>query len=200
MKVYDRNIRSLLVDSFYNIEEYVNQDTIVVNEMDICSGLTRADVAVINGKLHGYEIKSKQDNLERLPQQVESYCQVFDTMTIVAFENHIDKIKEIIPSWWGIKSVSEKEGQIRIKNVRKGRLNKTVDMQSVAMLLWREEMIELLTVYGNVTKGYMSKTRSQLSEMIIANVQPEIIADYVRATLKSRKDWKAERLQQPCDD
>jgi hypothetical protein len=69
--------------------------------MDVCSGCARIDIAVINGKIHGFEIKSEQDNLERLPSQVELYNNVFDTITIVAAENHFNKLNEIIPKLGG---------------------------------------------------------------------------------------------------
>lgn len=200
MKIYDADIRKLLINSFCKVDEYICEDTFFVNEMDICGGLSRVDIAVINGRLHGYEIKSKQDNLDRLPLQVESYSRVFDTMSIVAYESHLDALRKIVPTWWGIKSISEKSESVVLRCVRKEKLNKKIDVQSVSLLLWREEMIDLLTSYGNISSGYISKTRGQLSRMIIKNVSPEVVNEYVRATLKSRTNWKAEKLQAPCDD
>ena len=32
------------------------KDTIIIDELDLCSGLTRIDVAVVNSTIHGYEI------------------------------------------------------------------------------------------------------------------------------------------------
>lgn len=199
MKIYDADIRKLLINDFCKVDEYICEDTFFVNEMDICGGLSRVDIAVINGRLHGYEIKSKQDNLDRLPFQVESYSRVFDTMSIVAYESHLDALRKIVPAWWGIKSISEKGENVVLKCVRKEKLNKKIDVQSVALLLWREEMIDLITSHGNISKGYISKTREQLSKMIVRNISPEVVNEYVRATLKSRTNWKAEKLQASYD-
>jgi hypothetical protein len=200
MKIYDADIRKLLVESFCKVDEYIREDTIFVNEMDICGGLSRVDIAVINGKLHGYEIKSKQDNLDRLPLQVESYCRVFDTMSIVAYESHLEGLKVIVPSWWGIKCISEKKGKAVLKSVRKEKINKGIDIQAVALLLWKPEMVDLLTTYGNISRGFASKSREQLSKMIVNNVNCCVVNDYVKGALKSRSNWKAEKLQVPCDD
>ncbi len=196
MKIYDSDIRCLLFSKFKEIDEFTSaDDTVVINELDICNGVSRADIAVVNGKLHGYEIKSQQDNLERLPLQMESYNLVFDTMTVVAFESHIEKIKHIVPSWWGIKCVTQRNGHIKLKNIRKGKINKNINIHCLAQLLWKEEMIELLQTYGNAQKGYKNKSRYELSTIIEREINYFTVKDYVRETLKSRVEWKAVPLQ-----
>jgi len=37
-------------------------------------GASRIDRAVVNGSVHGYEIKSETDDLTRLPAQARAYC------------------------------------------------------------------------------------------------------------------------------
>ena len=99
--------------------------------MDVCSGCARIDIAVINGKIHGFEIKSEQDNLERLPSQVELYSKVFDTITIVAAENHFNKLNEIIPNWWGIYCIVKNKSGAALKTKRRPRENKEIDVLSL---------------------------------------------------------------------
>jgi len=60
-------------------------------------GDARIDLAVVNGKLHGYEIKSDADTLKRLPAQAEVYSAVFDLVTIVVGEHHLDTVRAIVP-------------------------------------------------------------------------------------------------------
>lgn len=197
MKIYDADIRRILFDSFLSELDYIKEpDTVIINELDVCSGVSRIDIAVINGKIHGYEIKSKQDNLERLPSQIESYNCVFDTITIVTYKSHLEKIKTIVPKWWGIKCIYEKNGNIILKNIRKARENSNIKIQNVAMLLWKDEMIDLLLNYSDITKGYKSKTRTDLSYLIQKYVDSSIVQEYVRNILKNRKDWKAVPLIQ----
>ncbi len=58
-----------------------DHDTKVVQEMGVWNGTVRIDIAVINGELGGFELKSDSDNLLRLPAQAELYSRVFDRMT-----------------------------------------------------------------------------------------------------------------------
>ena len=192
MKIYDADIRKILFNSFLKEKDYIEgPDTIVINELDVCAGASRVDIAVINGKIHGYEIKSKQDNLERLPSQIESYNSIFDTMTIVTYKSHLNKIKTIVPRWWGIKYIDDKNGNIILKNVRKAKENSNIIIQNVAMLLWKDEMIDLLSNFSDVNASFRDRTRYDLSYMIQQYVDSNTVKNYVRNTLKSRENWKA---------
>ena len=199
LKIYDSDIRKILYENFIKRKSYLSTPTIVVDEMDICAGNSRVDIAVINGSLHGYEIKSKQDSLERLPGQIKDYNKIFDTMTIVGFENHIEKINILVPEWWEIKSVKETDGGIKLSTVRRGKRNKNVDINSLVLLLWRDEMINIIINHSNIFKGYKSKTRRQLGQLIVKNIDKNSIINFVRETLKSRNSWKAVPIQQLYD-
>ena len=48
-------------------------DTILIEELGLCQGLARIDLATVSGVLHGYEIKSNRDRLSRLASQAETY-------------------------------------------------------------------------------------------------------------------------------
>ncbi len=58
-----------------------DSSTLIVEELGICCGMARVDVAVVNGELKGFEIKSEKDTLGRLPAQSGMYGKVFDTMS-----------------------------------------------------------------------------------------------------------------------
>ncbi len=74
----------------------------VVDELELLRGVVRVDVAVISDTLHGYEIKSASDNLIRLPNQQEHYRKVFEKMTLVADEKHVEHAVKIVPDCWGL--------------------------------------------------------------------------------------------------
>jgi pseudouridine-5'-phosphate glycosidase len=76
--------------------------TIIVEELGLRCGAVRADLAVVNGRLKGYEIKSERDTLTRLARQCEVYSKVFDTVTIVVAERHLHGAVDVVPEWWGI--------------------------------------------------------------------------------------------------
>lgn len=200
MKIYDSDIRKLLYKGFTNKNEFTSDlSTIFINEMDILFGASRIDIAVINGKIHGYEIKSERDNLERLPSQVEYYNKVFDTMTIVVGENHLSEVFKVIPNWWGVYYVSKEETDPCLIKLRDSSENNNTDILSQAQLLWRKELLELLNV-NNITKGTKSKNRFALCNLVINHISEIDIKQFIMQKLKSRVDWSAVPLQQLCDD
>src|ERR1700677_3438816 len=128
----------------------------IVNEMAICCGEARVDIAVINGKLHGFEIKSEADTLARLPGQVSAYNQVFDTMTIICGKNHLDSIAKMVPDWWGIYLAKINWGKVELTQWRCAETNQSVNSLALAQLLWKSEMLTLLADAG-IKKGVSSK-------------------------------------------
>lgn len=199
-KLNDPVIRKVLYAEIVKTDNLTSDpSTVVVDEFDVYSGSARIDVAVINGKLHGFEIKSERDNLDRLPCQVDFYNKTFDEITLVTAEVHLAKAKEIIPKWWGIYSVINKNGMPQLKKIRKPKNNKEIDGFSLTQLLWKPELYELLERNQNI-KGIKSKNRLQLGRIAANEFDKEIIAEFVRSKLKNRKDWRALLLQQLSDD
>jgi len=81
------------------------KDTIIIDEFDLCSGLSRIDVAVVNGVIHGYEIKSEEDTLTRLPNQINYYNKSLEKISIITNKSHLKKIKKLVPNWWGVLTI-----------------------------------------------------------------------------------------------
>ena len=157
--------------------------------MGILHGQSRVDVAVINGILHGYEIKSESDTLERLPSQMNDYNKVFDRMTIVVQRNYLDEVRKIIPSWWGITLVTRYKGKLHLREIRKGRVNQSVDPFSLSHLLWRGEALDILKENG-LQKGYLSKPRHDLYEKICESLSLSELKTSVNQRLKMRENWR----------
>lgn len=200
MKLYDPDIRKLLYRKFIETEDFISDpETKIVNEMDICFGTYRIDIAVVNGSLHGYEIKSEHDNLERLPAQIEAYNKVFDILTIATAENHISKVVDMVPDWWEIYCISKDNGTPTLIQKRKFEINNHVNSFYLAQLLWKNELLELLSING-IKTGTKSKTRVALCSMVSENIKKQKIKNFVREKLKSRESWKAVLLQQLYDD
>lgn len=53
----DSDIRPVL-RSRLRLKHANDTDTVVIEELGLCRGQVRVDVSVVNGLLHGYEIKS----------------------------------------------------------------------------------------------------------------------------------------------
>jgi hypothetical protein len=119
-------------------------DSRIVEEMGIWSGSARIDIAVINGELHGFELKSERDTLARLESQAELYSQVFDRLTLVAAKRHVDKAVSKIPRWWGVTSAEFEGEKIALTPVQTAERNPNVDPLQLARLLWRSEALTVL--------------------------------------------------------
>lgn len=166
----------------------------VVNEMSICAGDARVDIAVINGKLHGFEIKSEADTLARLEGQISAYNRVFDTMTIICGENHLDAVTEIIPPWWGIYSVKYNFSTVQFTKIRYAEVNNDVCKIALAQLLWKSELAALLNEAG-VRKGISGKPCRELWKIVSDTFSTNVLKVKVREALKIRADWRPGALQ-----
>lgn len=166
-------------------------DTLVLDELGLGNGRRRIDVAVVNGELTGYEIKSQVDTLERLPGQMGLYNQVFDRMWLVSAPDHVEHALTTVPEWWGLQIASMSDGSVTVTEARTASLNKSQqDPIAVAQLLWRDEALRLLDEFRI---GDAKLRRGSKRHMYVAlgrEVPPETLKDRVRSALKSRENWR----------
>lgn len=183
----DKDVRAAVRARLSTI--YANDpDTRIVEEMGIWSGTVRIDVAVINGELAGYELKSDRDTLLRLPYQADLYSRVFDRVTLVAGSRHIEKAASKVPDWWGLLEATEKEGVVDLLERRSASPNPGIDPYLVAQLLWKQEAISVLEAFG-LARGWRSKSVKAI-HLRLAEVIPFLeLACQVRATLRARTEW-----------
>lgn len=175
-------------------------DTLIVNELGLKYGSCRADIAVINGRLKGYEIKSDKDSLYRLKRQIGVYNAVFDSITIVVGPRHGPKIRHRIPRHWGILiATAGNRGAINFEVRRKPRVNNRVQAYSVAQLLWKKEAVALLNAIG-VSRGILRLSRTELCRLLARNMPIRMLKQSVRERLRQRPDWPDQRQSFRYDD
>lgn len=171
-------------------------NTLIVEELGLCSGSVRADMAVVNGSLKGYEIKSERDRLDRLFAQAEIYSRVFDTVTIVVADRHLKPTKSLVPAWWGIDLVTPLgESDVIIQPLRKESANPEVDPSALVQLLWRDEALGFLA--SRAIPLPRKKSRQNIWNCLVANLSLSELRTGVRASLKSRTRWRAAGEQIP---
>ncbi len=175
-------------------------DTLIIDELGIAHGRNRIDVAVINGCIHGYEIKSAKDTLSRLPQQIENYSKCLERLSVIAAPEHIQEASKIIPDWCGLVEADKgARGGIRFRTIRRSQKNISVDFVAMAHFLWRSEVIEILSELGapgTDIKGPRVQLYRKLSEFIPTSELSRLI----KREFMARKNWRD--LQQPasCGD
>jgi hypothetical protein len=164
-------------------------NTKIVEEMGIWSGSVRIDVAVINGELSGYELKSDRDTLERLPLQADLYSRVFDRLALVVGRRHAKKGRDHIPKWWGIVVAEQTEVHgILLTLEREAQRNPTPDPYLVAKLLWKQEALGVLDQYG-LAKGWRARDVNEIHRRLVTELDFPMLSAEVRKVLKERDGW-----------
>jgi hypothetical protein len=185
----DPKIREALHNVFLE-EQHREPSTLILDELGLMHGKCRADVAVINGRMEGYEIKSDVDSLLRLKGQIESYDAIFDRSYAVVTPRHLSGVEKSLPNWWGIVAVSESNsGFVTFRTLRIPSQNPNIDDYAVAQLLWREEAQEILSTLG-VRGNQLRQKRSLLYSQIVNRLDSDKLHFLVREYLKKRKTWR----------
>jgi hypothetical protein len=161
-----------------------------LDELGLRHGARRVDVAVVNGSLHGYEIKSDSDTLERLAGQVEVYTAVLDLATLVVGKRLATEARKQIPEWWGLKIASEDAAsKTTIIDQRAPITNPHINPIALAELLWRSEVVELLSSMGASPK-LLRSPRAALYRELASSTPIDQLREAVRTRLKMRKGWR----------
>lgn len=169
-------------------------ETRILNELGLRHGAARIDIAVINGSLDGYEIKSDLDTLRRLPNQMRIYNSVLDRVTLVATPRHVDSAMLIIPEWWGVKLADASKRNIHFSDVRMPGSNPAPDPIAIAKLLWRDEALGILREVG-AAAGFTSKPRRIIYKRLAEALDLWSLRQRVRQQLRDRKGWRSDGLQ-----
>lgn len=187
----DADVRRALLEQLR--AEHSPADTLIVEELGLCQGSTRVDVAVINGELSGYEIKSASDTLVRFPRQQQLYSQILDRAWIVACDERLQELEATLPSWWGmIAIVSATTDGLELCVRRESSVNPCIDAAALAELLWRDEALALLSSRG-VDRGVRTKGRRELWARVLEVYSLAELRDAVRAAIKARSTWRTGR-------
>ncbi len=186
--MHDQDIRRVLRKRL--AECYgTDPDTAIIDELSIRGGRNRVDLALVNGVLHGFELKSDYDTLCRLPDQVSAYNAVCDRVTLVVAERHIKHAIEIIPDWWGVRVVRGVRGKsecLVFRDFKLAQTNPSVNPIAVAQMLYRREASELLANVGAID-GAARMPRRQLCRLIADKIELRLLCDYVRRCIRARQ-------------
>lgn len=163
----------------------------IIDELGVQHGSVRIDIAVINGIMHGYEIKSDRDTLARLPEQMTEFNTVFDQLTLVVGKQHLYQAIHIVPDWWGITIARiNSKGKVVFQTIREPEDNKEQDKVSIARLLWRDEALRILEEQ-NQAYGVRSKPREFVYQRLADILETDALKEKIRKTLLvPRKEWR----------
>jgi hypothetical protein len=161
----------------------------LVEEMEVCSGRARIDLAVIGDRLIGIEIKGPRDDVTRLPGQAKAYSQCFDYVVLIVHESLALKARTLIPEWWGFIVGGQVDGRVRYRVERRPEPNPCLNLETVLSLLWREEIDALLTdLLGGNSKP--KATKKSIRAELLAQVEPPILHLASLRKLRERTEWR----------
>lgn len=157
-----------------------------IDELAIKHGKFRVDVCAIAGDLHGFEIKSDQDTLTRLPAQAKHFSLVFHRMTLVVGPSLLGKALALLPPWWGILLVTvDEEGGTRFAELREAAPNPRPNYRWVVRLLWRGELLDCLQAAG--VRGCSKLKYWEVANRMLEVFTPEELTARVALVLRARK-------------
>ncbi|MFN4298034.1 MAG: sce7726 family protein [Brevundimonas sp.] len=79
------------------------------------AGNCKADMVILNGTATVYEIKSERDSLSRLERQLEAYRNVFPSVFVIAGENHVRSVLQMVGDDDGVLQLSRRHQISTIK-------------------------------------------------------------------------------------
>lgn len=183
----DKSIRKELLN-YIKEKLFKNKDVSIIEELGLLQGDSRIDIAVINGTFWGFEIKSDSDSLVRLREQVQSYSLLFDRITLVCGEKHLENVFKLVPDWWGVLHITP-TGQF--KAIHKGKKNPSPKAESLVQLLWKNEALAILKVIC-IDEKLSNKAKHELWSMITARLSHNKLKKIIYQKIKEREDWRSD--------
>lgn len=173
-------------------------NTLVVNELGLSHAKVRIDIAVINGCVHGYEIKSSLDTLSRLPAQMAFYSQCLEKVTLVCAPHHIEGARTLVPQWCGIVEAKKgARGAISFRTVRRTGVNPEIDPVQLAHLLWRTEAATLLSRL-DPSKKIQKQSRKDLYADLARLLTVSQLTTAIREFMQQRQTWRGPPVHALC--
>lgn len=159
------------------------QDGVVINELPVANWSRRADLAVANGKLQAFEIKSDFDSLRRLDGQIALFATRFDKVVLVTTNRFISSALERLPAFVEIWEASRQGQEVRLRVVRRGQTREIKSRHILSSYLQKSEIASFIRSTGNVVPQNASRDEM---EKILETLPVSKLRLYVLSRLKQR--------------
>lgn len=179
----DTDIRYPLISWLQDLHS-ADPCTAFLQEFEMPRPSARIDLAVVNGEMAGFEIKSDRDTLTRLDRQVPAFSRFFDKVSLVTTRKHLKKARLSIPDWWGIILFEPVGSGPTFKLRRKPKQNRHVHIESMLYTLSKDEITEICKQKEIITSSRMRK--AALVSLVAASIPTPIIQDMARSTIRAR--------------
>ena len=176
---YDACIREPLI-AWLKGQHPDDGSTGLIQELKMPRPSARIDLAVVNGELAGFEIKSDADTLKRLRMQVPAFSRFFDRVSVVTTRKHLCETERCVPYWWGI-ILYQGDDEFHVR--RRARRNRRIDVQALLYALSKREIAELASrACSPIPKG----KKGAMVEAVASSVPHRAICDHARDIIRLR--------------
>ena len=166
------------------------------------TGKCKADILLVNGTSHAFEIKSKLDNYDRLLTQISSYKTTFDFVNVITTQEQVKKLETLLSDEIGILYISNRNQISTHRSAKSQKLN--VKPEIIFDSLRKNEYTNIIqrifgeipevpnTKHYNVYKNYFTKLSPEIAhdamiESLKARKHKDLSIDFINQTPKSLK-------------
>lgn len=177
----EQDVKIALIDWLY--KKGMLSDATIINEMVVANWSRRADLAIANGSLQAFEIKSDFDSLKRLDGQLKIFKSSFEKVTIVCAPKFTCEVSKRVSSDVGVVEFQSNNGSVRFKVIQKGRICSRLNKVAYLDFLLKTELKDLLNQHG-IT--FSNELHRDCLEVLASKISLNKIRDFVIASIKNR--------------
>lgn len=191
----EQDVKIAFIDWLY--KKGLLNDATIINEMVVANWSRRADLAVANGCLQAFEIKSDFDSLKRLDGQLEIFTSRFEKVTVVCAPKFTYEVKKKVTPEVGVIEYLHDSKGIRFKIVQRGRTSPIANKKIYINFLLKKELQSLL-VENNIK--FLSENGRSVLERIAENISLSKIRFFVLNAIKKRYKETSDNYFQKLND
>ena len=159
---------------YKKIFKEIKQNYIAVPEVSLQRNII--DLLVCNGDIHIYEIKSKTDSLKRLAQQIETFKQYSNRVTIVADTKFISKL-QTLDYMTDIGIIEINNNELRVVQESKIR---NIDYIKYLLYLNTKEIKEVLRGIPNTSKLNAIEAEQKIIDILTPDEIKRLVLYYIK--------------------
>ncbi|VVA47758.1 hypothetical protein SERVES_01475 [Serratia ficaria] len=191
----EQDVKIAFIDWLY--KKGLLDDATIINEMVVANWSRRADLAVANGHLQAFEIKSDFDSLKRLDGQLEIFTSRFEKVTVVCAPRFTYEVKKKVTPEVGVIEYFHDSKGIQFKIVQRGRTSPIANKKIYISFLLKKELQSLL-VENNIK--FFSESGRSVLEKIAENISLSKIRLFVLSAIKKRYKETSDNYLQKLND
>lgn len=163
MKFYEEDIKEVILNKKHLFIEEDEKHTILF-EKGIVINSVIADCLIFseNKGIIGVEVKTERDNTRRLNRQLNGYNRVCDYVYVLAHDDHVEKVEEILNKHGhihvGIIAYTEFKGEAILGIYKEASRSPKKDVRMAWQMLWRQEIVNILGSFKRQVKTLEEKS------------------------------------------